>query len=110
MNNDSKPPRPPKGSRPPNRPSYERVMENLENFWVANNPLRERNFLAMATDDLKSILRSRLAPEEEFETDEFDTEEKGAIESNGVGVASSHLKSRRRPSSRVSSAVSLASK
>ncbi|KAH0555776.1 hypothetical protein GP486_006278 [Trichoglossum hirsutum] len=63
------------------------LMDKLENFRVANNPLRERNFLTMATDDLKRVLRSRLAPEEEFETvDEFDTREEGAIESNGVGM------------------------
>ncbi|KAH0542848.1 hypothetical protein FGG08_002802 [Glutinoglossum americanum] len=66
------------------------MMENLENFRVANNPLRERNFLTMATDDLKRILRGRLAPEEEFETaDEFDTQEEAPIEGNGTGIPSS---------------------
>jgi Leucine-rich repeat (LRR) protein len=60
------------------------MMENLEVFRVANNPLRERKFLTMATDDLKRILRDRLVPEEGFETaDEFDTQEEVVIESNG---------------------------
>ncbi|KAI9786111.1 MAG: hypothetical protein M1839_007521 [Geoglossum umbratile] len=61
------------------------MMENLEVFRVANNPLRERNFLTMATDDLKRILRCRLAPEEEFGTaDEFDAQEEVVIKSNGM--------------------------
>jgi hypothetical protein len=36
MNNDRKPARPPKESQPANRPSHERVMENLDKW--ANSP------------------------------------------------------------------------
>jgi hypothetical protein len=36
MNKDIKPPRPPKEQKPPNRPSYEHVMENLDKW--ANSP------------------------------------------------------------------------
>jgi hypothetical protein len=36
MNKDSKSPRPSKDSKPPARPSYERVMENLDKW--ANSP------------------------------------------------------------------------
>ena len=36
MNNDIKPSRPPKDSRPPVRPSHERVLENLDKW--ANSP------------------------------------------------------------------------
>lgn len=38
------------------------LMENLTVFNVANNPLRERRFLTMNTDDLKRELRNRLLP------------------------------------------------
>ena len=36
MNNDSKPPRSPKDTKATARPSYERVLENLEKW--ANSP------------------------------------------------------------------------
>ena len=36
MNNDSKSPRSSKDTKPPARPSYERVLENLEKW--ANSP------------------------------------------------------------------------
>ena len=36
MTNDIKPQRPPKDSKPSNRPSHERVLENLEKW--ANSP------------------------------------------------------------------------
>lgn len=45
------------------------LMENLFTFRIANNPLRERKFLNMDTEDLKHDLRNRCAPESE------DTEE-----------------------------------
>jgi len=38
------------------------VMDSLTALRIANNPLRERKFLTMATDDLKRELRSRLLP------------------------------------------------
>lgn len=39
------------------------LMENLTSFRIANNPLRERKFLTMDTEDLKNDLRNRCAPE-----------------------------------------------
>ena len=38
------------------------LMDNLVSFRVANNPLRERKFLSMDTEDLKLDLRGRCAP------------------------------------------------
>lgn len=38
------------------------LMENLTSFRIANNPLRERKFLTMDTEDLKNDLRNRCAP------------------------------------------------
>ena len=40
------------------------LMEGLTILRIANNPLRERKFLTMDTDNLKSELRHRLFPEE----------------------------------------------
>lgn len=45
------------------------LMENLFTFRIANNPLREKKFLTMDTEDLKQELRNRCAPEPE-ETEE----------------------------------------
>ncbi|RAK75542.1 uncharacterized protein BO72DRAFT_449738 [Aspergillus fijiensis CBS 313.89] len=39
------------------------LMESLFTFRVANNPLRERKFLTMGTEDLKRDLRNRCEPE-----------------------------------------------
>lgn len=39
------------------------LMDNLVSFRIANNPLRERKFLTMDTEDLKQDLRNRCAPE-----------------------------------------------
>lgn len=44
------------------------LMNALTTIRVANNPLRERKFLTMDTDTLKSELRSRLLPEESSES------------------------------------------
>jgi Leucine-rich repeat (LRR) protein len=38
------------------------LMENLTSFRIANNPLRERKFLTMDTEDLKNDLRNRCSP------------------------------------------------
>ncbi|CRG92764.1 hypothetical protein PISL3812_09831 [Talaromyces islandicus] len=38
------------------------LMDNLTSFRIANNPLRERKFLTMDTEDLKNDLRGRCAP------------------------------------------------
>ncbi|KAL1847558.1 hypothetical protein Plec18170_008454 [Paecilomyces lecythidis] len=46
------------------------LMENLFTFRIANNPLRERRFLTMNTEDLKHDLRSRFAPEPHDTEDE----------------------------------------
>ena len=40
------------------------LMEGLENLTLAANPIRERKFLTMSTDDMKRDLMSRLQPEE----------------------------------------------
>ncbi|KAI9832868.1 MAG: hypothetical protein M1838_005603, partial [Thelocarpon superellum] len=45
------------------------AMESLEVFRITGNPLRERRFLVMPTDDLKIELRNRLAPVEDEESD-----------------------------------------
>ncbi|OAX79783.1 hypothetical protein ACJ72_05896, partial [Emergomyces africanus] len=39
------------------------LLENLVSFRIANNPLRERKFLTMDTDELKRVLRGRCVPE-----------------------------------------------
>ncbi|KKZ63053.1 hypothetical protein EMCG_02554 [[Emmonsia] crescens] len=39
------------------------LLENLISFHIANNPLRERKFLTMDTDELKRVLRGRCEPE-----------------------------------------------
>jgi Leucine-rich repeat (LRR) protein len=38
------------------------LMDGLDNFQVAANPLRERKYLTMKTDDLKQSLRAKLGP------------------------------------------------
>lgn len=43
-------------------------MKSLTNLRVANNPLRERRHLTMATEDIKTELRSRLLPPEPAES------------------------------------------
>lgn len=43
------------------------LMDTLTMIRIANNPLRERKFLAMDTDSIKRELRSRLLPEESSE-------------------------------------------
>lgn len=40
------------------------LMDNLTVLRVANNPLRERRYLTMNTEDLKQALRERLPPED----------------------------------------------
>lgn len=44
------------------------LMEGLENITLAANPLRERKFLTMSTEDIKRDLRSKLEPEEPEQT------------------------------------------
>ncbi|KAI9741712.1 MAG: hypothetical protein M1834_000097 [Cirrosporium novae-zelandiae] len=51
------------------------LMESLTNLDIGNNPLRERKFLSMGTEEIKSALRQRLQPEE---TDEFETAREGS--------------------------------
>ncbi|KAI9788241.1 MAG: hypothetical protein M1833_003111 [Piccolia ochrophora] len=41
------------------------LMESLDVFIISNNPLRQRRYLNMVTDDLKNELLSRLTPEDE---------------------------------------------
>ena len=43
------------------------MMDSLSMFNIANNPLRERRFLTMNTEDLKRELRNRLLPPETAE-------------------------------------------
>ncbi|KAJ8107965.1 hypothetical protein OPT61_g8504 [Boeremia exigua] len=40
------------------------LMDGLENLTLAANPIRERKFLTMSTDDMKRDLHARLQPEE----------------------------------------------
>lgn len=40
-------------------------MESLDIFRISGNPLRERKFSAMSTEDLKNALRARIAPTEQ---------------------------------------------
>ncbi|PWY69837.1 leucine-rich repeat-containing protein 40 [Aspergillus sclerotioniger CBS 115572] len=49
------------------------LMENLFTFRIANNPLRERRFLSMTTEDLKRDLRNRCEPEPQ------DTDDEGSV-------------------------------
>lgn len=49
------------------------LMESLTSFRVSNNPLRERRFLNMDTDDIKRDLRSRCEP------DPQDTDDEGSV-------------------------------
>ncbi|PYH97468.1 leucine-rich repeat-containing protein 40 [Aspergillus ellipticus CBS 707.79] len=49
------------------------LMESLFTFRIANNPLRERRFLSMSTDDLKRDLRNRCEPEPQ------DTDDEGSV-------------------------------
>ena len=44
------------------------LIDSLTMLRIANNPLRERKFLTMDTDTLKRELRSRLLPEESYES------------------------------------------
>jgi Leucine Rich Repeat len=46
------------------------LMENLVSFRIANNPLRERKYLTLDTEDLKRDLRERCAPENPTEEEE----------------------------------------
>ncbi|RAK98008.1 uncharacterized protein BO80DRAFT_167853 [Aspergillus ibericus CBS 121593] len=49
------------------------LMESLFTFRIANNPLRERRFLSMTTEDLKRDLRNRCEPEPQ------DTDDEGSV-------------------------------
>ncbi|KAF4217092.1 hypothetical protein CNMCM6805_006432 [Aspergillus fumigatiaffinis] len=49
------------------------LMENLSTLRLANNPLRERKFLTMNTDDIKRDLRNRCEPEPQ------DTDDEGSV-------------------------------
>ncbi|PYI12080.1 leucine-rich repeat protein [Aspergillus sclerotiicarbonarius CBS 121057] len=49
------------------------LMESLFTFRIANNPLRERKFLSMTTEDLKRDLRNRCEPEPQ------DTDDEGSV-------------------------------
>ncbi|PLB50554.1 leucine-rich repeat-containing protein 40 [Aspergillus steynii IBT 23096] len=46
------------------------LIESLSTFRIANNPLRERRFLGMSTEDLKRDLRNRCEPEVQDTDDE----------------------------------------
>ncbi|KAF2458038.1 hypothetical protein BDY21DRAFT_303257 [Lineolata rhizophorae] len=52
-------------------------MDSLSTFKIAANPLRDRKFLTMATEDMKDDLRARLAPPSHAlsSTDPVDVEE-----------------------------------
>ena len=69
------------------------LMEGLENLRLASNPIRERKFLTMSTDDMKRDLASRLQPAEialaNDELDSFSTNEQATESSNGWAVTPS---------------------
>ena len=69
------------------------LMEGLENLTLAANPIRERKFLTMSTDDMKRDLYSRLQPEEvvsdHVEDDEYPLEEQAPTNPNGWTVTKS---------------------
>ncbi|KAJ5683143.1 hypothetical protein N7462_006308 [Penicillium macrosclerotiorum] len=46
------------------------IMENLSSFRVANNPLRERKFLSMGSEEIIQDLRNRCEPDQAQETDD----------------------------------------
>ncbi|PSN72065.1 L domain-like protein [Corynespora cassiicola Philippines] len=59
------------------------LMESLENLTVAANPIRERKFLTMNTEDIKSDLLSRMAP---VATDDDPTDEVNEADSEANSV------------------------
>ena len=61
------------------------LMESLTAFRVANNPLRERKFLTMETEEMKRELRSRIRPPESL-----DGNGEGAINYDGSESATGH--------------------
>lgn len=69
------------------------LMEALENLTLAANPIRERKFLTMSTDDMKRDLHARLQPEEFVtgpdEEGEFPIEDQAPEVSNGWTVTPS---------------------
>ena len=54
------------------------AMQNLDNFRISGNPLREKKYSSMATEDLKRALKARMAPIEQEVDDETITESTGA--------------------------------
>ncbi|KZM21982.1 uncharacterized protein EKO05_0005048 [Ascochyta rabiei] len=69
------------------------LMEALENLTLAANPIRERRFLTMSTDDMKRDLASRLQPDEfgaaDDDVDDFLTGEQAPEVPNGWTVTPS---------------------
>lgn len=59
------------------------LMDNLAMFRISNNPLRERKFLNMDTEDLKRDLRNRCAPVPQ-------EEDRGYSESDGAEQVEAH--------------------
>jgi Leucine-rich repeat (LRR) protein len=49
------------------------LMEKLSTFGIANNPLRDRKFLSMDTEDIKLVMRNRCEP------DPQDTDDEGSV-------------------------------
>lgn len=65
------------------------LMEGLETLTLAANPIRERKFLTMSTDDMKRDLHARLQPEEMAtgsDDSDFADDEPAPIVSNGWTV------------------------
>jgi Leucine-rich repeat (LRR) protein len=50
------------------------AMDNLDVLRISGNPLRDKKFSGMTTDDLKRALRARMEPEEEEHDKERDNE------------------------------------
>lgn len=65
------------------------AMENLDVLRISGNPLREKKFSGMTTEDLKRALKARMEPDEEEEhTKEHDQDPEGAFYSAPVSPMS----------------------
>ena len=61
-------------------------MESLQVLRISNNPLRDKKFLNMATDDIKTDLRARLFPKEDTSSPEATTALSNTKDESHVGA------------------------
>ena len=62
-------------------------MDNLTSLRIANNPLRERRFLKMTTDEIKRELKAQIVPEETANLEEHEQSDIGATSSERTTVS-----------------------